>query len=86
MFDSLTAPALIAILSGVQPAHLLGLELLDRLQPRPGAALLSEAELAQVVAATTELLAYTSACQSAARRLHTLPPVPLDAPCLEFGL
>lgn len=86
MFDGLTAPALEAILSGVPQADLLAVRLLDQLPSRPGSAPLPDAELARLVEATAELMAYTHACQTAARRLHNLPPVPLDAPILEFGL
>ena len=40
---------------------------------------------AQVIAATSELVAYTQRCADLGRRLAQLEPVPLPCPLLEFG-
>jgi hypothetical protein len=74
--------ALLDVLGTVPPLELKGMRLMQAHVPPPGAWFPRGVPLKDVVDATQELLAYTTACGQIVRQLEPLLPVPLRRPAL----
>ncbi len=84
--SSLNPLALLTCLLQTPPVELLGLALLRRCQPEPGAWFPTRLPPEQVKEATLEFIAYGNRCLETAQRLAALLPVPLAISCPEYGL
>lgn len=87
MFTGMTTEYLVECLRQIPPVELKGLELLRRLRLQTGEWFPTGASSGEVIEATTQLIAYTQACSTAANRLERLTPVLLtDISVVEFPL
>ena len=78
MFTGMTTQQLVECLEQIPPAELKGLELLRRLRLQSGEWFPARAPSEDVIAATQQIIAYTTTCEAAATRLTKLPPVILQ--------
>ncbi len=86
MFADLTSADLAECLSSVEEVNLKGLELLRQLRPVTGQ-WFPQVPAEVLAEATSQIVAYTRACSTAASKLQSLPPIILpDLPCAEFCL
>ena len=87
MFAGMTTNKLVECLEQIPPAELKGLELLRRLRLQTGEWFPAGASSSEVIEATTQLIAYTQVCNTAANRLEKLTPVILtEISVVEFPL
>ncbi len=87
MLQTMTLNQLINCLVVLPPADLKGLDLLRRLRLQTGEWFPAGASSEEVIEATTQLIAYTQLCSSAANRLEKLTPMILtQVAMVEFPL
>ena len=83
MFHTITRETLEHTLAGIEAVDLLGLRLLQQHQPAADSWFPQDVDPDELVAATTELVDYTRECERAIKRLHRLPPIPLEDRAVE---